>query len=210
MRDPFYRDTRSLAVFYSISIPFTHTSPHFYAFTHFTLQLFCIYISSTRNSTVQFGKLPPRICSCESFSGSWEARRKGNHTVTGSSPLRLPAGCNWPIGSVMASNCMLINTFMFYFFLLSSLSFVFNYFRKKEKSRQLAGKLSVFHLRFGKTGDKKRATCIALCPTTIASYKPMLRVLPPTDKNLSFLLPVFHSFCSNVAKQVGRFCCPSP
>ena len=114
----------------SISIPFTHTSPHFYAFKHFTLHLFCIYISSTRNSNVEFGKLTPRICSCESFSGSWEARRKGNHTVTGSSPLRLPAGCNWPIGSVMASNCMLINTFML-FFLLSSLSFVFNCFRKK-------------------------------------------------------------------------------
>ena len=109
----------------------------------------------------------------------------------------------WPV-----TVCLLI--LLCCFFLLSSLSFVFNYFRKKEKSRKLAGKLSVFHLRFGKTGDKKRATCIALCPTTIASYKPMLRVLPPTDKNLSFLLPVFHSFYSNVAKQVARFCCPSP
>ena len=32
----------------SIYIPFTHTSPHFYAFTHFTLHLFCIYISAPR------------------------------------------------------------------------------------------------------------------------------------------------------------------
>ena len=34
---------------HSISIPFTHTSPHFYAFTHFTSHLFCIYVSSMRN-----------------------------------------------------------------------------------------------------------------------------------------------------------------
>ena len=36
----------------------------------------------------------------------------------------------------------------------------------------------------------------------------MLCVLPPTDKNLSFLLPVFHKICSNVAKPAARFCCP--
>ena len=107
-----------------------HSAPFLRFYTFYLTPILYIYISSTRNSNVQFGKLTPRICSRESFSGSWEARRKGNHRVPGSSPLRLPAGCNWPIGSVMVSNCMLINTFML-FFLLSSLAFVFNYFRKK-------------------------------------------------------------------------------
>ena len=91
-------------------------APFLRFYTFYLTPISYIYISSTRNSNVQFGKLTPRICSCESFSGSWEARRKGNHTVPGSSPFRLPAGCNWPIGSVMASNCMLINTLMLFFY----------------------------------------------------------------------------------------------
>lgn len=194
----------------SISIPFTHTPPHFYAFTHFILHLFCIYISSTRNSNVQFGKLTPRICLCESFSGSWEARRKGNHTVPGSSPLRLPAGCNWPIGSMMASNCTLINTFMFFFYCHHYHLFLI--ILEKRESPLASWKAQCFSLKVRWNGRQKnvRLVLASYSHSYLTSYKATLCVLPPTDKNLSFSLPVFHSFCSNVAKPVARFPCPPP
>ena len=77
---------------------------------------------------------------------------------------------------------------------------------EKRETRKLAGQLRVFHLRFGKTGGKKRATCFAFCPKT--RYKEMLRVLPPTDKNLSFFWPFSSPFAAMLQKKLHVFVAP--
>ena len=75
-------------------------------------------------------------------------------------------------------------------------------------------------LRFGKTGNKKSATCLATLlqnelygdvaqfSTHIKPVLQQIRLLTGLNEVVKRATSLFNSFCSNVAKQVARFSVP--